>query len=174
MQHIYDDMKFRAPFFLSYLTNSLLVIYLPLWQMWICCTALNKRFNCTSCFSSSLSEQEEIVHELHKDVFSDRVSTDDSYHSLHSEGEDTPTSRTTVSHMSLSNGITPQKSQLTSISYTHYDVFKVALVIAPLYIMSNGLYNYSLSMTSISSSTIIRYLSPYFYSFGRHCFYPEI
>jgi hypothetical protein len=37
------------------------------------------------------------------------------------------------------------------------DVVRVALVIAPLYVLSNGLYNYSLFMTSVSSSTIIRY-----------------
>ena len=40
--------------------------------------------------------------------------------------------------------------------YTHLDVIQVALVIAPLYVLSNGLYNYSLFMTSVSSSTIIR------------------
>jgi hypothetical protein len=35
-------------------------------------------------------------------------------------------------------------------------VIKVALLIAPLYVLSNGCYNYSIFMTSISSSTIIR------------------
>ena len=40
---------------------------------------------------------------------------------------------------------------------THYDIVYACLYLAPLWFLSNILYNYSLLMTSISSSTIIRY-----------------
>ena len=41
----------------------------------------------------------------------------------------------------------------------HYDIVYACLYLAPLWFLSNILYNYSLLMTSISSSTIIRYRS---------------
>lgn len=44
-------------------------------------------------------------------------------------------------------------------TYTHYDCFKVALCISPIWFLSNCCYNYSLLMTSVSSSTIISNLS---------------
>ena len=39
--------------------------------------------------------------------------------------------------------------------YCHLDVLKIALVVSPLWFIANCFYNYSLYMTSITSSTII-------------------
>ena len=41
--------------------------------------------------------------------------------------------------------------------YSHEDIFRMALVLTPLWFIGNIFYNYSLSLTSISSSTVIRY-----------------
>jgi hypothetical protein len=41
--------------------------------------------------------------------------------------------------------------------YTVRDIVKLGLLLCPLWFFSNLLYNYSLLLTSISSSTIIRY-----------------
>ena len=40
--------------------------------------------------------------------------------------------------------------------YTHRDIINIALVMSPLWFLANCLYNYSLLMTSVGSSTIIR------------------
>jgi len=45
------------------------------------------------------------------------------------------------------------------LSYTHMDVIRMALIISPLWFIANCFYNYSLLMTSVSSSTIISNLS---------------
>ena len=142
MQHIYQDMQFRSPFFLTYLTNSLLVMYLPLWQVWLLCGAVGKS---TASNNTSLtvlndgSEEDDTINELHDDNLFDDEVRDGSYNQI-------PT---------YSNSIPAAPK---AEPYTHLDVIQVALVIAPLYVLSNGLYNYSLFMTSVSSSTIIRYL----------------
>lgn len=148
MQHIYDDMEFRSPFFLTYLTNSLLIIYLPLWQLWVLCGAVGKAANCAMPGSKEGEpsiEMDDIVNELHEDVFSIDLSRDGSYGQIpdYSTHSNTSTERT-------------ESDQGEKAPYTHWDVIQVAMVIAPLYVLSNGLYNYSLIMTSVSSSTIIR------------------
>lgn len=38
-----------------------------------------------------------------------------------------------------------------------FNILKLALIIAPVWFIANCLYNYSLLMTSVSSSTVIRY-----------------
>lgn len=41
--------------------------------------------------------------------------------------------------------------------YSHRDVVKIALLVAPLWFGANFMYNYSLLLTSVGSSTIIRF-----------------
>ena len=149
MQHIYDDMNFRSPFFLTFLTNSLLMIYLPLWQVWILLGAVSKKANCTDCTDSgtkktSNNEFGDIINDMHENDYTEQVSSKDPYNLVpqYNSNENIHPS-------------TPQDNE-NIVPYTHLDVIKVALVIAPLYVLSNGLYNYSLFMTSVSSSTIIR------------------
>ena len=45
--------------------------------------------------------------------------------------------------------------------YTHRDIFKIAMVMSPLWFLANCLYNYSLLETSVGSSTIIRSIVSY-------------
>jgi len=153
MQHIYDDMDFRSPFFLTFLTNSLLMIYLPLWQVWLLSASCSKLASTTdrSCsaiemdMSQTAGADNTTINDLHDQAFSDQISTKDQYNPLPS---------------SPSTRIEPINTYINELMpYSHVDVIKVAIIIAPLYVLSNGLYNYSLFMTSVSSSTIISNLS---------------
>ena len=141
MQHIYQDMEFRSPFFLTYLTNSLLVMYLPLWQLWLLCGTIEKnksKSGNSSTAAVNAIDDDDTLNSLHDGaVFSSAIS-DSNYNQI-------PT---------YANNSIPAEPKAEP--YTHLDVIQVALVIAPLYVLSNGLYNYSLFMTSVSSSTIIR------------------
>ena len=58
--------------------------------------------------------------------------------------------------------VTPVDDIIVPLNYTHMDVIKVALIISPVWFLSNCLYNYSLLLTSVSSSTIISNLSASF------------
>lgn len=133
-------MDMKSPFFLTYMANSLLVIYLPLWQLWICCGLVKPEMKSgADCGISSIdsgsncSDNEIIVNQLHEDAFSDTLSIDESF-----------------IENDLNPIVPPRKT------YTHWDVLKIAAVICPFWFMSNCLYNYSLFLTSVSSSTIIR------------------
>ena len=50
----------------------------------------------------------------------------------------------------------PGLTENKEITYTLMDVLFIALKIAPAWFIANCLYNYSLLLTSVSSSTIIR------------------
>ena len=41
-------------------------------------------------------------------------------------------------------------------NHSHQDIFYLGLLLMPIWFLGNILYNYSLLMTSISSSTVIR------------------
>ena len=133
-------MDFKSPFLLTYLANSLLVLYLPLWQLWIICGVVKKEvspsFSGLSSISagSNYSDSELIVNQLHEDAFSDAVSVDESF----IETDLDP--------------VVPRKAP----PVTHWEILKIAAIICPFWFASNCLYNYSLFMTSVSSSTIIR------------------
>ena len=141
IQHIYQDMDFKSPFLLTYLANSLLVLYLPLWQLWIACGYVKRGETggsgsiSTISKGSDCSDAEHIVNHLHEDAFSDVASIDENF---------------------VENDLNP--IVIKKKTYTHMDVVRIAAIICPLWFMSNCLYNYSLLMTSVSSSTIIRYV----------------
>lgn len=67
--------------------------------------------------------------------------------------EDDSNSSTSSTSSDLSN------SSSSSLRYTHEDAFIIALVICPLWFFANCTYNYSLLMTTVSSSTIISNLA---------------
>jgi hypothetical protein len=64
-----------------------------------------------------------------------------------------------VNSASTFQNVTPLRRTTYGYFMTeHWDIIKVAMVISPLWFGANCLYNYSLLMTTVSSSTIIRYL----------------
>jgi hypothetical protein len=125
---------------LTYMANSLLMLYLPLWQLWLCMGLAKDSLpslNAGPINIPGLDEHDhdgKIVNQLHDDVFSNDTLVDEDYTSADVERPK------------------PKKY------YSHLDIIKIAAIICPMWFMSNLLYNYSLLLTSVSSSTIIRYV----------------
>eukprot|EP01038_Epipyxis_sp_PR26KG_P008033 gene8033-10886_t len=104
LQHIYEDLNFKSPFFLTYFANTLMILYLPIWQLWYLFGPLKTNDSGLNKTRGSLS------------------SSDDS-------GD--------------------------NACAVHKKAFGISLIVAPTWFAANCLYNYSLLMTSNSSSTII-------------------
>jgi hypothetical protein len=153
-------MQFRSPYFLTCLTNSLLMIYLPVWQLWLitgrierktyqhCGLSADGDMNTTSRTSTASSTSLQRGHRLNH-------ISDDQYSplplSVDSEGG------IEQCRVASDPPLTYDSSREPGVAYTHMDILRIAAVLAPIYALSNGLFNYSLIMTSVSSSTIIRY-----------------
>jgi hypothetical protein len=153
-------MQFRSPYFLTCLTNSLLMIYLPVWQLWLIAGRIERKtyqrcglspdgdMDTTSRTSTASSTDLQRGHRLNH-------ISDDQYNPLpvSGDGEGGVEQFSATSDPSL----TYDSSRLPGVAYTDMDILRIAAVLAPIYALSNGLFNYSLIMTSVSSSTIIRY-----------------
>lgn len=126
VQYIFDNLDFQSPFLVTYICNSLFLVYIPLWQLWILLGWVENP-------PPFYSQQPKV--ELSTDDIEDRSS-----HSFF--GQRPLTSKSSEDKVPY--------------QYSHMDVIKAALIISPLWFISNCLYNYSLLMTSVSSSTIIR------------------
>lgn len=126
VQYIYEDLDFESPFLVTYICNSLFLVYLPLWQIWV---SLGWIKNPPKMFIKSESPDYSLASSLSDDSDSSDNANEDIY--------------------PVSNDAT----------YSHYDVMKIAMIISPIWFVANCLYNYSLLMTSVSSSTIISNLS---------------
>ncbi len=154
IQYIYEDLDFQSPFFLTYMATSLLAFHLPAWHIGDRC-------------SKSCSNQEPNQDEDYRDTLS---LVNDGYHSKIEK--DSRCAQPTDSFSGNPTGEQPHYHRLQSIisnrsefvpawmpsfiKEEHYEIIKIALVIAPLWFAANCFYNYSLLMTSVSSSTIIR------------------
>lgn len=133
VQYIFQNLDFQSPFLITYICNSLFVIYLPLWQLWI---ALGWIVNPPKLF---------------RDPNLELVKTSEGLDDSDSSSHQFITSSDEIDEE------TSNKKRLVHI-YSHEDVIRVALVISPVWFLANCLYNYSLLMTSVSSSTIIRFV----------------
>lgn len=134
IQYIYQDLNFKSPFLVTYLANSLLVFYLPLWQLWILLGVVKPTVKLSSVESESDNEDIRLNSCFESQAFNDN------------------------SRIDQSNLSTKDSSASYSVS-SHREVIKIAMVISPVWFLANCLYNYSLLMTSNSSSTIIRCVS---------------
>lgn len=130
IQYIYNNLDFRSPFFVTYVANSMLVCYLPLWQLWI--------------FLGIVDDNN--IEPTNVDRKSTDIAIDnESPASMMEENDD------------MDDGLVIEPTVSTRKSYTHWDVIKIAVFVAPIWFGANCLYNYSLFLTSVSSSTVIRY-----------------
>ena len=138
-QFIYEDLGLHSPFIMTFIANSLFAVYLPLWQLWILLGIIksNPRFGSITILTQSmnpLQSANQAIKDSHADIQS-----------------------------SLQDGNSAASlSQKSPSKYTHMHAIRAALIIAPLYFLANCLYNYSLYMTSVSSSTIISNLAASF------------
>jgi hypothetical protein len=128
----------------TFLANSLLILYLPLWQIWLL-TGVVKPDDHIIHFEKLTMMEYETSSPIN-DISNNKIT----FVGLVDQETQTK-SKTTNSSTKM------EESAPNKVQYTHYDVIKVALMIAPVWLASNCLYNYSLLLTSVSSSTIIRY-----------------
>lgn len=137
IQYIYENLEFKSPFFLTYLATSLLSVHVLAHHMG---HYIQKHFRGTE------------TQRLRSDSSSSASSS-----SLLQAAEN-------MSH----DPIVDKEEQLedsSSQGASVWEIIKVASVIAPIWFLANCLYNYSLLMTSVSSSTIISNLSASFTMF---------
>ena len=148
-QYIYSDLDFQSPFVLTYLSSSLFSLYLPIYwctKRWFNQENWNKlEINETDNVSSPTIENNETAL-LNMNIKSDSIETNDIKESILQRY-----------FPSLMYYLQPIKSD-----YNHNDLIYVALILSPLWMLANCLYNYSLLYTSIGSSTIISNLSGVF------------
>eukprot|EP01035_Chromulina_nebulosa_P033262 gene33262-44529_t len=130
--YIYENLNFQSPFLVTYLTNSLLIVYLPLWQLWLYLRLVKQ----TTTASSGDEAGSELSSAKSGELFLTEANIDD--------------------------GTLPGRKKTKEVAYTHVDVLYIALKIAPAWFIANCLYNYSLLLTSVSSSTIISNLAASF------------
>jgi len=141
LQFIFDDLQFRSPFLVTYVENSLFSIYLPIY-------IISRFFGCipyVPLLISNTYTRKRLIRE-EKDGFSQL--NEDSSHHYSKEDSDSNSSSSTNSCGSDDQ-----------VNFSHESCFRLALIIFPIWFFSNCLYNYSLLMTTVSSSTIISNLS---------------
>ena len=138
-------MDFESPFLVTYVCNSLFVIYLPMWQLLVYLRWVKDppRFSLPPPIEVSGGSGDSSSH-----------SSGSQRSDTASDESDIASAKTLISHMDSP----PKREPIADDepTYSHYDAFKVALIISPIWFVANCLYNYSLLMTSVTSSTIIR------------------
>lgn len=143
VQHIYQDMNFSSPFFITYLENSLFIIYLPIHKLYTMWENRQKQLSNKAGYVNIKNPVNETVvnkfGEYNDDIGIEKVIDCD---------DETNSESSITGSLSISTSV--------KATYTHLEVFKMAAVIAPFWFLSNCLYYYSLEWTSVSSSTIIR------------------
>lgn len=157
IQYIYSDLSFNSPFLLTYLATSLLVLHLPYHhgKEW-----LKKHYFASPSSKAASSSQSMNVHQdysLHDDDDSKaliRPITTIEIRNKGPEADSQSNSSTDKSRFSVSDAQLADHHPQQHTS--DYDTLKLALVIAPMWFLANCLYNYSLLMTTVSSSTVIR------------------
>jgi solute carrier family 35 protein F5 len=145
IQYIYEDLDFKSPFFLTYMATSLLSFHLPAYffQKWL----LVK-------YEEWVAAREEAAM-LHGGGPASEVG----YSSVSSNEDALMINVFSPSEEHPSRAVFGFSSFLPK---EHHKIIKAALIISPLWFGANCFYNYSLLLTSVSSSTIISNLSASF------------
>lgn len=154
-QYIFTDLKFHSPFMMTYIANSLFLVYLPLWQLWVWLGIVKKDRNPTFGSLSVLSLRKPFSPAA---LVAEPASSINSNPIHESSSNDSSSSSSSGSE---ARGVNGEENQQRA-PYTHMHALRAALIITPLYFLANCLYNYSLYMTSVSSSTIISNLAASF------------
>lgn len=127
VQFIYCDMNFDSPFFLTFMSTSLFIVYLPIY------------FGREAYLSRGKGSETSTI--LYQDVNS------------FDNNEDNNNDDDMLSIAAGDSSSSP--IDLPPMRLTRAEHFKIACYLAPLWFTANFLYNISLSMTSVTSSTIM-------------------
>lgn len=150
-QYIFNDLDFRSPFLVTFVENSLFMIYLPLWQVFHYFRWIDEDMNGT---------YQEKTHDILQDFCDNHL---DDGESTGGEISDESTLEIEISNsynLSLDESIV--NPICNEFPREHKEAFRVALIMFPFWFLANCLYKYSLLLTSVGSSTIISNLSGIF------------
>ena len=148
IEYIFKDEKFNAPFFLTYFNTSLFSLYLlgflirPLWWpngppkalFWL-------HWSC--CQKSRPKIVADVTEDAPKHV---------------SEDDDEETTQLNLQQDSTGSLVKKEEPEM----YTLKDVLIIALGFCPLWFAANYFYNFSLTMTTVASATILSSTSSLF------------
>ena len=125
VQHIYHEMNFEGPFFLTYIGSCLFTIYLPIYAVGAWCFGTNKK--------TLDGEDREVEFTLLSDFDDDSFDEDED--PLDCEAPDFGDSDNSL------------EGPMVCKPYTVWETFKVSLLVCPLWFMANYTYNCSLEYT---------------------------
>eukprot|EP00939_MAST-03C_sp_MAST-3C-sp1_P004629 g4629.t1 len=154
VKFIYDN-DFKAPFFLTYVCNSLFVVYLPVF--W-----LRQRSKSNSSSRRSKSGAASVSHAT--DLVYTAAPSNDSDDNVVALTEDEDHGSMENDRLEKNSFTSPRRAIRGSEVSKEMNAIclKAALIVAPIWFCANGSYNLSLSATSPSSNTIISSLSGLF------------
>ena len=152
-QYIYEDLDFKSPFLVTYISTSLFALYLPIWK-------IMKDYGMTKDHSWNKQAKLPDTHPGTSDNHQNSIEAVDELNSAAMDEEYNPLIR----NPSLNDSLVMQKQDTYNIDteLCHVDIIKLSTVLAIVWFVSNALYSYSLLWTSITSSTIISNLSSAF------------
>lgn len=163
IQYIYENLDFRSPFFLTYLATSLLSFHLP--ANWT-----HKAFR--RWLAKNSSSEEAAAEHTHNylRVRGDSGGSDNSPDENNGRKSFRSNDRLSADDLLDGSEYLPDEKEVHLVAHSSssprppsmWELVKIASVIAPTWFAANCLYNYSLLMTSVSSSTIISNLSAAF------------
>jgi len=141
VQFVFSDLHFDEPFFLTYVANSIFAIYMPLWLVAARLGAVR---------NIPWAAQQHPI-----DSPSGTVQTAGSFSAGLLDDEEKPSAVDADPTSSTEGSPLAGDSEAEPSSLSHQQILKISLVMCPLWFSANCLYNYALSATSNTSSTII-------------------
>jgi solute carrier family 35 protein F5 len=175
-QFIYVNENFQSPVLLTYISSSLFSVYLVLWQVLLKTGyAQDRRKTLASNEKRDITLYNPLVNNdssLNLEVDSNDSSTDliESPYSEYNYDNNDNNDNNNINddnnkiEQSSFQSIQMIKNFFLPIpeNYTHQQIIYAALILFPIWFVSNCFYDYSLLLTSITSSTIISNLSGIF------------
>jgi len=165
-QYIYVNEKFQSPILLTYISSSLFSIYLVLWQILLKLgfvkdnrNLLVQRRNDNNNDKKDLSLYNPLVYDetTADNLHDNSINTDNNSNNSSNDYEDNIHLDNINKSNDKFNIFYQIKKLLKPIpeNYTNEQILYAGLLLFPLWFISNCLYDYSLLLTSITSSTII-------------------
>jgi len=141
-QYLFSGNSFESPYFITYIANFTLSLQFILYRF--------RKIKNKPPFKHNQQQQENYIDTVERNIYND---VDDLNDDCNKRLLDS-----TEKIAALAEGINVNIDN----SYSHLDIIKAALLLAPMWFLSNVTWNYALRMTSNSSCTIINNLAASF------------
>lgn len=173
-QFIYTNENFQSPILLTYISSSLFSLYLVLWHVLLRLGYVKdnrllvqrRNDNDNNNDKKDLSLYNPLVYDetTADNLHDNSINNDDNSNNSSNDYEDNIQLHSINRSSNQFNVMYQIKKILKPIpdNYTHEQILYAGLLLFPLWFISNCFYNYSLLLTSITSSTIISNFSGVF------------